>query len=146
MDYKVSEVELTYKNRTPYRERKKVKDSQTAYTLLSEQFPNMDYRESFKVLYLNSAHQVLACTTISEGGITQTVADIRIILQGALLTNATAMIIAHNHPSGEALPSREDKELTTRIAEASKLLNMKLLDHLIITSDGYYSFVDNGMF
>ena len=73
---------------------------------------NTDYRETFKVLYMNQGCQVLGCSTISEGGITNTLADVRMILQGALLTNAVAMVLAHNHPSDSTRPSRQDDEIT----------------------------------
>ena len=93
-DFRVAEVGLTYKNRVPKKDRKQVLDSYTAYKILKENFSDdtIDYRETFKVLYLNHNCQILGCSTISEGGITNTLADVRMILQGALLTNATGMI------------------------------------------------------
>ena len=119
-DFRVAEVGLTYKNRVPKKDRKQVLDSYTAYKILKENFSDdtIDYKETFKVLYLNHNCQILGCSTISEGGITNTLADVRMILQGALLTNATGMILAHNHPSGSIRPSRQDDELTRKIVEA----------------------------
>ena len=78
------------------------------------------------------------------GGICGTVADIRLILQTALLCNATAMILAHNHPSGQLNPSNEDIKLTKQIKEAARLMDMRVVDHLIITADSYYSFAEEG--
>lgn len=145
-DYRVAEVELSYRNRVAKSKRKQILDSTTAYRVLRENFSDdtIDYKETFKVLYLNQACQVLGCSTISEGGITQTMADVRLILQGALLTNAVAMILAHNHPSGSTRPSREDDALTRRITEASKLLDIRVTDHIILTSEDFYSYNDEG--
>ena len=102
------------------------------------------YKEYFKVLFLNQAKQVLGYTLISEGGITETCADIRVILQAALLTNSVAIILAHNHPSGNLKPSRQDMEITKQVKEAARLMRITVLDHLILTDAGYYSFADEG--
>ena len=145
-DYRVAEVELSYRNRVPNKSRKKVVDSHSAYKVLRECFSDdtIDYRESFKVLYLNQNNHVLGWSTISEGGITKTMADVRLIMQGALLANATAMILAHNHPSGSIRPSREDDLLTRRIVEAAQLMDLRVADHIILTSEDYYSYDDEG--
>ena len=145
-DYRVAEVELSYRNRVAKSKRKQILDSTTAYKVLRENFSDdtIDYKETFKVLYLNQACQVLGCSTISEGGITNTLADVRMILQGALLTNATGMILAHNHPSGSTRPSREDDALTRKITEASKLLDIRVADHIILSSEDFYSYNDEG--
>ena len=145
-DFRVAEVGLTYKNRVPKKDRKQVLDSYTAYKIFKESFSDdtIDYRETFKVLYLNHNCQVLGCSTISEGGITNTLADVRMILQGALLTNATGMILAHNHPSGSTRPSREDDLLTRKVVDAARLLDIKVADHIILTSEDFYSYNDEG--
>ena len=146
IDFRVAEVGLTYKNRVPKKDRKQVLDSYTAYKIFKESFSDdtIDYRETFKVLYLNHNCQVLGCSTISEGGITNTLADVRMILQGALLTNATGMILAHNHPSGSTRPSRQDDELTRKVVDAARLLDIKVADHIILTSEDFYSYNDEG--
>ena len=146
IDFRVAEVGLTYKNRVPKKDRKQVVDSYTAYKIFKESFSDdtIDYRETFKVLYLNHNCQVLGCSTISEGGITNTLADVRMILQGALLTNATGMILAHNHPSGSIRPSRQDDELTRKIVEAANLMDIKVNDHIILTNEEFYSYCDEG--
>ena len=146
IDFRVAEVGLTYKNRVPKKDRKQVLDSYTAYKIFKESFSDdtIDYRETFKVLYLNHNCQVLGCSTISEGGITNTLADVRMILQGALLTNATGMILAHNHPSGSTRPSREDDLLTRKVVEAALLLDLRVADHIILTSEDFYSYNDEG--
>lgn len=105
----------------------------------------MDYRESFFALYLNQANRVLGIKKISECGISSTLVDVRIVMQAALLCNATAMIVAHNHPSGNLKPSSSDIKMTSQIKEAAKILNISLLDHIILTSDSYLAFADEGL-
>lgn len=145
-DYKVAEVELSYKNRVPYNERKKVQSSVDAYNLLVNNHDDdtIDYKETFKVLYLNQASQVVGCFTLSQGGITATCVDVRNVMQGALLTNAVAMILAHNHPSGNTRPSRDDDKITNQLVKAGELLNIRVIDHIIFTREGFYSFNDEG--
>ena len=103
------------------------------------------YKEYFKVLFLNQANQILGYTLISEGGISETIADIRLIFQAALLTNSVALILAHNHPSGNLKPSPEDIRLTKQVREASNFMRIKILDHIILSDTEYYSFADEGM-
>ncbi|MDB5251382.1 MAG: hypothetical protein JWP27_551 [Flaviaesturariibacter sp.] len=104
-----------------------------------------DYRhEVFAVLFLNRANKINHFQIISEGGMTGTVADPRIILRKALEEDAVSIILCHNHPSGSLRPSRADEELTTKIREAAAYFDIKLLDHLIVSEDGYYSFADEG--
>jgi len=145
-DYKVAEVELSYKNRVPYKDRKKVLTSEDAYNLLVNNHDDdtIDYTETFKVLYLNQASQVVGCFTLSQGGITSTCVDVRNVMQGALLTNAIAMVLAHNHPSGNTRPSREDDRITNQITKAGELLNIRVLDHIIFTREQFYSYNDEG--
>jgi DNA repair protein RadC len=105
-----------------------------------------DYRhEVFAVLFLNRSNKVNHFEVISEGGITGTVADPRIILKKALEEDAVSIILCHNHPSGSLKPSKADEELTYKIREAAKYFDIKVLDHLIVSEDGYYSFADEGI-
>jgi DNA repair protein RadC len=105
-----------------------------------------DHRhEVFAVLFLNRANKINHFQIISEGGITGTVADPRIILKKALEEDAVSLILCHNHPSGSLKPSRADEELTQKIKEAAKYFDIKVLDHLIVSDDGYYSFADEGL-
>lgn len=105
-----------------------------------------DYRhEIFAVLFLNRANKINHFEIISEGGITGTVADPRIILRKALEEDAVNIILCHNHPSGSLKPSRADEELTKKIKEAAKLLDITVIDHIIVSEDGYYSFADEGL-
>lgn len=142
----VSEVALSYKNRVPYNQRQKVITSHGAYEVLTNIFPadTIDFRETFIVLYLNKASQVLGYSIISEGGTASTVVDTKMVIQTALLANASCILLAHNHPSGNLRPSIEDNRLTKRVEEAARLFDIKVLDHLIVTSESFYSFSDNG--
>jgi DNA repair protein RadC len=101
--------------------------------------------EIFAVLYLNRANKIKHSEIISEGGITGTVADPRIILKKALENDAVSIILCHNHPSGSLKPSRADEELTKKIAEAASYFDIKILDHIIVSEEGYYSFADEGL-
>src|SRR5215203_2071741 len=105
-----------------------------------------DYRhEVFAVLFLNRANKINHFQIVSEGGITGTVADPRIILKKALEEDAVSIILCHNHPSGSLKPSGADQELTKKIKEAAKFFDIKVLDHLIVSDAGYYSFSDEGI-
>jgi len=100
--------------------------------------------EVFAVLFLNKANKINHFEIISRGGLTGTVADPRIILKIALEQEATSIILCHNHPSGNLNPSIQDKQLTQKIKDGGKLLEIVVMDHLIISKDGYYSFADEG--
>jgi DNA repair protein RadC len=105
-----------------------------------------DYKhEVFAVLFLNRSNKINHFQIISEGGITGTVADPRIILKKALEEDAVSLILCHNHPSGSLKPSKADEDLTLKIKEAAKYFDIKVLDHLIVGDDGYYSFADEGI-
>jgi DNA repair protein RadC len=145
-DFKVAEVQLSYKNSVPYKKRTKITNAKDAYKVLLKihNDDTIDYTETFRVIYLNHANHVLGCRTISEGGLNSTNCDVRTILQGALLTNAVAIILAHNHPSGNVKPSTEDIKSTAQITKAAKLLDIMVLDHIIYTRENCYSFADDG--
>lgn len=101
--------------------------------------------EVFAVAYLNRANKINHFEIISRGGLTGTVADPRIILKKALEAEATSLVLCHNHPSGNLQPSRADEELTKKIREAASYFDIKLVDHIIVSEEGYYSFADEGM-
>ena len=102
--------------------------------------------EEFWVIYLNNSNQVVHKAQISKGGITGTVVDIRIVFKLALEHNTTSIILSHNHPSGKLQASEADIQITKKIKEAGKNLDIQVLDHVIITEKSYYSFVDEGIF
>ena len=100
--------------------------------------------ELFIAIYLNNANKIIHHEIISEGGMTGTVADPRIIIKKALAYNAVSIILCHNHPSGSLKPSKADESLTKKIQEAAQLFDIKVLDHIIVSNEGYYSFADEG--
>ena len=102
-------------------------------------------REVFAVVFLNRANKVNHFKIISEGGITGTVADPRVILRTALEEDAVSIVLCHNHPSGSLKPSRADEELTLKIKEAARFLDIRVLDHIIVSDEGYFSFADEGL-
>ena len=107
----------------------------------------LEYRkqEVFAVVFLNRGNKITHLEIISEGGITGTVADPRIILKKALEHNATAIILCHNHPSGNTRPSKGDEVLTQKIKQAASLLDIHIMDHIIVSNEGYFSFADEGL-
>nr|WP_294993612.1 DNA repair protein RadC [uncultured Sediminibacterium sp.] len=101
--------------------------------------------EVFLVLYLNHGNRIISMDTISEGGITATVVDIRLLLKKAVLNDATSILLCHNHPSGNLQPSKADEQITGKIKDAAMFFDIKLLDHIIVSTDGYFSFADEGL-
>jgi len=101
--------------------------------------------EVFAVLFLNRANKINHFEIISRGGITGTVADPRVILKKALEEEATSIVLSHNHPSGSLKPSRADEELTKKVREAARYFDIKVIDHIIVSEEGYYSFADDGL-
>lgn len=122
----------------------KIKCSIDVADYLIEQLKDLDH-EVFAVVFLNRANKIIHFEIISRGGITGTVADPRIILKLALQHGATSLIICHNHPSGNLQPSIADNEITKKIKQAAELIDVKLLDHLIVSDEGYYSYLDEGL-
>jgi DNA repair protein RadC len=146
-NYQVAEIEIHYRNKVKPSERPKVQTSAQAYEiLLSTWNPNtIEYREEFKVLLLNQASRVLGIIDISLGGVAATIVDAKIVFGAALKANASSILLAHNHPSGNTQPSEPDKHLTNKLKQAGKLLDIKVLDHIIVSTEGFYSFADEGM-
>lgn len=140
-DFKISEIELTYRNYIPPIERLTVNKADLAYQLFLKTWDpgKIDLLEQFKVMLLNNACHLLGIATVSTGGIAHCIADQRLIFGTALKAMATNIIVAHNHPSGNLEPSPEDIRLTTKLLEAGRLLDVHLSDHLIITRDRFTS-------
>jgi DNA repair protein RadC len=143
----VAEIELIYKSKVKASERPKVTTSRDAFELSKQNWDEnkVEFVEQFKILLLNRGNKVLGIYEVSQGGITGTVADPRLIVTAALKSNAVSIILAHNHPSGSVQPSRADEELTTKIRSGADFLDIKVLDHLIIANESYYSFADEGL-
>lgn len=142
---KISEIKVSYNTRQIPKE--KIKSSQDAYLILFNSWAKgtLELHEEFKIVLLNNSNEVLGIYPLSRGGITGTVVDIRLIFSVALKCNAVGIILAHNHPSGVLKPSEPDKTITRKIKNASEIMDIKLLDHLIITKNGFFSFSDEGI-
>ena len=143
---KVAEIEINYKNRVKSSDRIKIGGSKDAYDVLCQLWSDkIEYIEEFYVLFLNRANQVLAITKVSEGGTCGCLVDPKRVFQSALKVNAQSLILSHSHPSGQTKPSDADRMLTRKLKDAGLLLDIAVLDHLIITSEGYLSFADEGL-
>ena len=142
---KVSEIKVSYSNKNTVKI--KVTGSQIIYDLILSQWNSniIEYQEEVKIILLNRSNIVLGIYEMSKGGITGSVVDIRIILGIALKCGASCIIMVHNHPSGKLVASDADKTITRKLKQACELLDVNLLDHLIISKDGYFSFADNGL-
>lgn len=120
----------------------KIKSSKNVFELLQPLIGELQHEE-FWIVYLNNSNKVLHKEQLSKGGITGTLVDVRLVMKQALELGAVALILAHNHPSGALTPSTADKEITQKLKTASEVLDIKVLDHLIITQKDYFSFADN---
>jgi DNA repair protein RadC len=144
---RVAEVEIVYKPRIKNSQRPQVQDSAAIYHVLKQLWDmnRIEVTEELKVLLLNCDSRVIGVYNASAGGITSTLVDPRLILATALKSLATGIILAHNHPSGNLKPSRQDKEVTKKLITAAKYHDIAVIDHIIITREGYYSFADEGL-
>ncbi len=140
------EIRIAYQPKLAKRELPKITSSSEAADILRPLYneETIEYTEQFIVLFMNRANKPIGWKCIAQGGLDTVAIDIRTIFQGALLMNGHAIIVSHNHPSGNLKPSHADVRLTERLKNAGKILEIPLLDHIIITTDGYYSFADNG--
>lgn len=143
----VSEIQLVYRTKVAPSERPKISSSRSAYDLLLQawDFDKIEFIEQFKILLLNKGNRALGSYELSTGGTSGTVVDIRLVFAAALKANASGIIMVHNHPSGNLAASQADKEITAKAVQAGKLLDIPVLDHLIISSEGYMSFADEGL-
>lgn len=144
---RVAEVELVYKTKIKLSERPLIKSSKDIYELIHRLWDDtkINMLEEFKVLLLNKANRVMGLYEVSSGGVTGTVADPRLILAAAIKSLASHIILCHNHPSGNLKPSLADEQLTRKIKEAAMYHDITVLDHIILTSEAYYSFADEGL-
>ncbi len=126
-------------------ELKKITSSKMIFEIMQPIIGELQHEE-FWVLYLNNSNKVLAKSQLGKGGITGTLVDVRLVFKPALEMGATALILCHNHPSGTLLPSDADKQITQKLKAAGQNLDIKVLDHIIITENGFYSFNDDGIF
>ena len=142
----ICEIKISYSNKIPFKDRISVTSSSQCYALLSPLWPNIDHLESFYAIMLNRANKVLGISLISTGGVAGCVVDPKVIFQHALKANASSIILAHNHPSGNDQPSDPDRKLTEKLKAAGKVLDIQVLDHIILTAENYFSFADEGIF
>jgi len=142
---KISEIELSYKFHS--NGVLKISDSLSAYELLLNNWnpKTIELQEEFKCLLLDRDNKVLGIYSLSKGGTAGTVVDVKLLMVAALKSKAHAIILAHNHPSGNLKPSTQDRNLTKKIIDACKFLDITLLDHIILSNHSYYSFSDDGV-
>lgn len=146
--YTVTEISVAYYPKSSASDHPIITTSADAALYIMDGFnrETMALQEQFVVMYLNRANKVLGIYRCSTGGVTGTIADPRLILATALKVVAVGIILAHNHPSGTLKPSRQDEELTTKLKEGARFMDIKVLDHLILDYRGsYYSFADEGL-
>ena len=140
----LNEIQVSYKFSSTCRN--KITSSDKAFEIILNSWDKntIELQEEFKVLLLNRANIVLGAYPLSKGGVAGTVVDVKLIFGVALKCNASGMILCHNHPSGNLKPSKQDIEITKKIKQCSELFEISLLDHLIISNFGYYSFSEEG--
>ncbi|WP_025146570.1 RadC family protein [Pedobacter jeongneungensis] len=145
--FNLAEIEISYKPKFKPVERPQIDSASKAYSLLLNNWDvnKIELVEEFKIILLNRRNRVLGIVNISQGGMSGTIADPKIIFAVALKACASGIILSHSHPSGESNPSEADIRLTRKLTEAGKLLDLPILDHIIVCSDGYYSFMDEGI-
>lgn len=125
-------------------EKRKISSSLSVFNLMQPLLGELPHEE-FWIIYLNNSNKVLQKNQLSKGGITGTLVDVRLVMKNALEFGATSLILVHNHPSGTLKPSEADKKLTKKLILAGENLDIKVLDHLIITESSYFSFADEGV-
>ncbi|SIT19067.1 DNA repair protein RadC [Chryseobacterium ureilyticum] len=125
-------------------EKPTIGNSHDAYAILKNQLSDLR-TEEFWAIFLNNSNKVIHISQLTQGGISQSIVDVRVLFKTALEHFSTGIIIAHNHPSGSLKPSKEDINITQKIKEAGNVLSIQLLDHIIITQNSYFSFSDAGL-
>ena len=142
---KLREVTAVYKSNQDINN-VKISSSNDVNNYIRSVYPvSIDIREAMLVLLLNNSNRTLGYSIASIGGLTGTLVDVRLVLRDALLTQSTGLILIHNHPSGTLKPSQSDINITNKVKKAAELMDIKVLDHLILTEDSYYSFADDGI-
>ena len=145
MNNTVSEIEIKYTPAIKKQDRVKITNSQKAYnTFLNNWNHNtVELYEEFKVMLLNKANEVIGISTIAKGGMSSCLVDLKLLFALTLKSASPVIILAHNHPSGNLKPSDADKRIYEKVKKASEYLDIQILDNMIITKDGYYSFIDS---
>src|SRR5690554_287213 len=145
--FEVAEIQLIYKTNVKPLLRPKIDSSKDAYSILLQSWDEekLEFLEQFKVLLLNRANRVLGIYEASTGGVSGTVVDPKLVFAAAIKGAASSILLAHNHPSGNLDPSQADLRLTRKLVEGGKFLDIPVLDHIIVTGEGYYSIADEGV-
>ena len=138
-------IELFRRNVEKKSEQSTITCSNSIYSLMKPKVYGLDHEE-FWVIYMNQGSKPIKVERLSKGGLTATLIDVRLILKTAFLCNATCAAICHNHPSGNTRPSMDDDNMTNKIKEAFKTCNIRLLDHVIVSDESFYSYADEGRF
>jgi len=141
----ISEVQISYSSNIKAKDRIKITGSHDAADAFRQIWPTYDHIEFSYMLMMNRQNQILGYHQLSKGGMTGAVVDVRVIFQVALKACCTSIIIAHNHPSGNLQCSDADRKISRQIKEAGAIMDIPLLDHLILTSDSFYSLADEGL-
>lgn len=143
----VSEIELCYKSKIKAVNRPSANSSLLAAKVLLNAWDKnkIELQEQFKILLLNQTKKVLGISEISTGGVSATIVDPKLVYVTALKAHACSIILSHNHPSGNLKPSNADIVLTQKLQKAGQFLDLPVVDHIIITTEGYYSFADEGL-
>lgn len=145
--YELPKILLSYKSNVKPSLLPSISCSKDAYALLIKSWEptQIDLREEFEILLLNRSNKVIGQYKVSSGGSTATVVDSKLVLAAAINSNACGLILAHNHPSGTFKPSEADITLTRKISDGAKLFDIPVLDHIIVRSEGFFSFADEGL-
>ena len=145
--FMVSEIKVSYQPKFNANERPKINQSKDAYNILFNNWDQgrIEMNEQFYILLLNRSNKVIGMTEISSGGFSGTLVDPKLVFGIALKSCASGIILCHNHPSSNLTPSQQDLAITRKLVEAGKLLDLLILDHIILTKRGYFSFGDEGL-
>ena len=144
----LGEIEVSYRYDNALADRPIIKSADDAIDVIKNLYhlDRIGLQEQFVIVFLNRANKVIGSSNLFVGGLTGTVVDIKLVLAIGLKLMASSIIISHNHPSGNIKPSEEDKKITNKLCDASKLLEIQLLDHLVVTPDmKYFSFANEGL-
>jgi DNA repair protein RadC len=143
----MSEIKAVYRSRTKPKDRTQILAATSAADYLREIWnkDTLELKEDFVMVCLNTAHQALGWVKVSSGGFSSTNVDPKVVFSLALQVGASALIFAHNHPSGLVEPSTEDRQLTEKLVKGARLLHIKVLDHLILGKDTVFSFAEHGL-
>lgn len=140
----ISTVQMYYVNKAEEKIKLEASTALADAFISSWDSNTIDYVESARVALLNASMRLIGIINVATGGLTSTIVDKRVVLQAALLANASFICLAHNHPSGSTRPSAIDDRLTTEMSKACNAIGVPMLDHLIVTRNGYYSYSDEG--